>query len=279
MRSKNNLKQLTLSLHQVADITGGYVGGVAKPNPPTMDANGEMNYARRPYPMPPHWYVIRLLDGQDIVNPARETTGLRHYLMSPADPTNPANARRAINSKGEEVYVYGGPTSYAFNMTAFAGPPRFPTDQRDGTSSTIMFAERYFETFRQDRMPVVYDERILPRSWLFYGQMNPAYDDIAPGILNNLGERRASFADAGWGDVVPVTSGNPPVTRPSVPGLTFQVRPKPLEADMRIPQTPFSAGLPVAMFDGSVRTLRPGIAPEVFWALVTPNGGEVVTDY
>jgi prepilin-type processing-associated H-X9-DG protein len=49
---------------------------------------------------------------------------------------------------------------------------------------------------------------------------------------------------------------------------------------MRIPQTPFSGGLPVAMFDGSVKTLRPGIAPGVFWALVTPAAGEVVaSDY
>jgi hypothetical protein len=43
-------------------------------------------------------------------------------------------------------------------------------------------------------------------------------------------------------------------------------------------QTPFEAGLPVVFFDGSVRTLRPGIAPEVFWAHVTPAGGEVVRD-
>ena len=48
---------------------------------------------------------------------------------------------------------------------------------------------------------------------------------------------------------------------------------------MRIPQTPFSGGLPVALFDGSVRTLSPGIAPEVVWALVTPAGNEVVGDF
>jgi hypothetical protein len=33
--------------------------------------------------------------------------------------------------------------------------------------------------------------------------------------------------------------------------------------------------LPVALFDGSVRTIRPGVSPEVFWAAVTPAGGEV----
>ena len=62
-------------------------------------------------------------------------------------------------------------------------------------------------------------------------------------------------------------------------GVTFQVKPKFLDADMRIPQTPFSAGLPVSMFDGSVRTISPRITPAVFWSLVPPAGGEVVTDF
>jgi hypothetical protein len=30
--------------------------------------------------------------------------------------------------------------------------------------------------------------------------------------------------------------------------------------------------LPVALFDGSVRTMRPGVSPELFWAAVTPAG-------
>ena len=46
-----------------------------------------------------------------------------------------------------------------------------------------------------------------------------------------------------------------------------------------MPQTPFSAGLPVAFFDGSVRILSPSIDESIFWSLVTPNGGEVVGDF
>jgi hypothetical protein len=34
------------------------------------------------------------------------------------------------------------------------------------------------------------------------------------------------------------------------------------------------AGLLAAMFDGSVRTIRPGVSEETFWAAVTPAGGE-----
>jgi hypothetical protein len=171
-------------------------------------------------------------------------------------------------------YLYDGPTSYAFNMIAFVGPVRFPLGITDGTSNTIAFSERYFHTHDQGRRRPLNEPGSLS-SYLMFGDVNPAYESATPGVLNNLGERRPSFADAGWGDVVPVTKGN--VTRPSLSGLTFQVRPQLLDADMRIPQTPFRAGLPVALFDGSVRTVRPGVAEEVFWAAVTPRGGEVTS--
>ena len=60
--------------------------------------------------------------------------------------------------------------------------------------------------------------------------------------------------------------------------MTFQTKPQPKFAIPSVVQTPFSAGLPVAMFDGSVRLLRTGIAPEVYWAFVTPAGGESGSD-
>jgi hypothetical protein len=31
------------------------------------------------------------------------------------------------------------------------------------------------------------------------------------------------------------------------------------------------------MFDGSVRVIGPGVSPEVFWAAVTPAGGEAAS--
>jgi hypothetical protein len=159
-------------------------------------------------------------------------------------------------------------------MMAFVGPPRFPVSYQDGTSNTVAFTERYFAALNLEYLPRS-AEHSLPYSWLMHGCMDPALPDRYPGFRNTLGERRASFADAGWGDVIPVTSNFASVTLPSVPGLTFQVKPKPREADNRIPQTPFSAGLPVAMFDGSVRTVRPGVSPEVFWGAVTLAAGEV----
>lgn len=77
---------------------------------------------------------------------------------------------------------------------------------------------------------------------------------------------------------MPVTDPKTNTTHPSVAGKTFQVRPRPEEIDPHILQTPFRAGLTISMCDGSVRTIRPGIAETVYWALITPNGGEVISN-
>ena len=93
-------------------------------------------------------------------------------------------------------------------------------------------------------------------------------------VINEV--RRASFADAYYGDVVPVPNG-PGSVLPSREGATFQVRPTPDQCDPSIPQTGFSSGMPVLLFDGSVRTIPGGISPSIFWAAVTRNGGEVIS--
>ena len=41
-------------------------------------------------------------------------------------------------------------------------------------------------------------------------------------------------------------------------------------------QTPLRIGILVALVDGSVRQIAPGISPTTFWAAVTPAGGEVL---
>ncbi|MBX9581713.1 MAG: DUF1559 domain-containing protein [Gemmataceae bacterium] len=268
MRSKNNLRQLALGLHTASDATG-FIGGVVKPDPQSLAEYNRLCDLGIRQGLP-HILIVSVLEGRPA--DVDEITGVIPYLLSPGDPSS--TPARLVGRRGD-----GGPTSYAFNMAAFTGPPKLGADPRDGASNTVAFAERYYERYF-DKVPLDAAADHWGRSWLRYGEINPAFPSRYPPYpLDDLGNRRPSFADAGWGDVVPVTSGDPPVTRPSVPGLTFQVKPTPLDADPYGLQTPFSAGLPVALFDGSVRTLRPGIAPEVFWALVTPAGNEVVGDY
>jgi prepilin-type N-terminal cleavage/methylation domain-containing protein len=274
-QSVNNLRQLALGLHHLSDSSGGWIGGVVKADPKTWqerDALNTLNVRQGP----PLHYIVRAIEGPG----GRPPNSLIPYLLSPADPSYRGqhvvvDVRAPDDTVIGQEYADGGPTSYSFNMAAFAGPPRFPGSIADGTSNTIALTERYYERYLSPE-PIATPHGPLYRwSALAYARNDPALADIRPDVLNNLGYRRPSFADPGWGDVVPVTDPATRVTIPSRPGATFQVKPPPLLADMYLPQTPFSAGLPVALFDGSVRTVRPGVRPEVFWAAVTPAGGEV----
>ncbi len=275
-KSVNNLKQLGLGLHQLADANGGWIGGVVKADPKTWQERDALNDSGVRQG-PPFHYIVRAIEGPG----GRAPNTLIPYLLSPADPSyhGQHNPELVDGAAVEGRFYDGGPTSYSFNMAAFVGPPRFPDSYADGTSNTIAVVERYYERYL-DPQPVATPHGPLYKwSCLSYADNSPASAGLLPGVLNNTGYRRPSFADAGWGDVIPVTDPGTRVTRPSRPGATFQVRPDLHSADAFLPQTPFSAGLPVALFDGSVRTVRSGVAPEVFWAAVTPAGGETLGDW
>lgn len=165
-------------------------------------------------------------------------------FRSPADPS----------LLGRESFVQT--CSYPANAFSFQFLPTLEASFPDGTSSTMAFAERFSR---------------CANSALVFSLTLPS-----------IGGRRPSFADGGpacggvnQGDVYPVTVGG--VTQPSVPGVTFQTNPVPWDdkCDPSLPQTPHIDGMIVTFMDGSVRTASPSIDPAVFWAAVTPAGGEV----
>jgi prepilin-type N-terminal cleavage/methylation domain-containing protein len=241
MQSQNNMKQLVLSLHQYAGARDGRL--------PMVDGGdwiGDYRYR------PTVHIAIATEWGGRFGLPGRPFPPMKQFL-SPADPTP--------NSEDLDWQLV---TSYAINAQAFFWRPRLPASFPDGLSGTIWFAEHY--TRCDPDWPFEYHVPVFYR---------PTFADGGP----NLPDTRDDH-------VYPITSGSPPVTRPSRPGATFQVRPRqrqtrtvplqPDECDVRLPQTPHPGGMLIGLGDGSVRTVRPGIAPEVFWALVTPAGGEVV---
>jgi prepilin-type N-terminal cleavage/methylation domain-containing protein len=194
------------------------------------------------------------LDGEP--NPPYETNGMLFVIspyleggggfpipvyISPADPTSL-----------ELSYVELG--SYAANALAFQGEPRLPATFQDGTANTIAFAEHY---------------RLCNQIGFSYLEAHPF----------TVPFHRASFADAAAGDDVPVTSGSPPTgSNSNGTNRTFQVAPRVSDCDAKLAQTPHRAGMLAAFADGSVRTLRAGISPAVFWSLITPSGGEIISD-
>ncbi|HEY8503063.1 MAG TPA: DUF1559 domain-containing protein, partial [Gemmataceae bacterium] len=208
----------------------------------------------------PLFNVLPYIDGEIdyqalALDPNRPTTWRwRRIYFSPADPS--------VGLLDPAKHAGSSPSSYSANMIAFEGFPRLPGSFPDGTSFTLAYAERYCQIPAQGPNGAIFEAK-----------------DWGPAPFGLIGgSRRATFADAGWKDVLPVTSGDPPVTRASRAGVTFQVRPSFEEADQHQLQALHSAGLLVAMFDGSVRTLSPAIRETVFWSMVTRDGGEATRD-
>src|SRR5262245_18241119 len=127
--------------------------------------------------------------------------------LDPADPTanvQPPRGREAGNS------------SYAVNMTGFTGLPDLTGGFPDGVSNTIAAAEHYARC-----------GLAVPFNFIDALRMSR----LVPYDLYGLNEpRRSTFADASYGDVVPVPDGAGSV-RPSRAGATFQVSPPPDQCD------------------------------------------------
>jgi prepilin-type N-terminal cleavage/methylation domain-containing protein len=121
-----------------------------------------------------------------------------------------------------------GTTISGYYWHYFEGKKKIPTDFPDGTSSTILYAEKMTGIiFRWDSL-----------------------DDGQPVF-------------AAW------STGT---------GSKFLTNPKPFSRTDYRAQGPHPV-LNVGLADGSVRSLSTGISADNWWALCTPAGGEVVTDY
>lgn len=262
IQSTNKLRQLSTALSNFAAIENGDIPSIKNPTyygfsgDPECKRNRSMFYHLLPFLEVP--IDVMQMREQYSYNP--NWTRMPIFLSS-TDPT--VNMLDSMYAESIPLrYRQDSPSSFSANMTAFEGLPNLNASFTDGLSSTIAYVERYCMA------PLEFSNQV---SHLYYYQ----YDRTqGPDPSVNYGTRRATFADRGWNDVVPVTTGDPPISRASRPGATFQVRPSVWEADYHLPASPYN-GLLVVMFDGSVKLISPGVAETVFWAAVTRAAGEV----
>ena len=262
-QSANQLKQLSLATMLHADQNQGKLLNLVAVNRfPEPTSNGGQKYIPEPNATTIYHTLLPTVHAPITVPGAGATLEEIINAMQPSVPAYRSPGDPSLTSAATEIYSRIL-CSYAANLQVLHGTVDLNASLTDGFSQTIVFAERYSFCGVQAGREV--------QCW---GLGNPIVDTLP----YRNGERRGGFADPGSYDVLPFKARNGK-TLASVPGRTFQVRPKVEDADGKYPQTPYHSGLPVAMFDGSVRILSPKISEEIFWGLVTPNGGEVLGDF
>jgi prepilin-type N-terminal cleavage/methylation domain-containing protein len=150
--------------------------------------------------------------------------------------------------------IFGTLTGIPGNLASI--PATIP----DGTSNTLLFGEKFAvcQWFKGHNVTTA-----LPGGNLWSGGGDPSYPESGFGVLE-FGDNTAQWAPAiametPWSD-----------------GTKFQVNPLPTQCDVAYGQTGHASGMVAAMADGSARVLAPSISAATWYALCTPDGGEVI---
>ena len=259
MQSLNNLKQMSLACQNFHDVNGTL--------PPAQGA-------RRPGQGvigPVHFHILDFIEQGPVLKNAESPRGFARWdvngtfgkviptYLSPSDPS-------ATNGQGNFGALWGL-ASYAYNFQVFGngnlasspdvalgnpnttniafwfGGTRLVAIQ-DGTSNTIMFAEKIAQCGR----------------W-----QGPV--DGASLWSCEFNQRRPGFAINGA------------AANSTGPGSMFQVGAKPATCDWNLASTTSSTAILVALCDGSARSLAASTAPAIWWSALQPSDGGDLGDW
>jgi prepilin-type N-terminal cleavage/methylation domain-containing protein len=183
--------------------------------------------------------------------------------VCPADPSLNSNIQR-------EGFASA---SYAANLMVFdpRGPGTITSNIRDGTSNTVIFAERYLNcqpqgagTFQTSPGWAVHPSFVLQSQGGPHGWDSPVFGWHEWQSINYPTQYAQTPFDPSFAQsyVNGVPTGTP-----------FQIAPSLNACDWRITQGGHSGIMNVLLGDGSVRGVSSGISPVTWWNACMPNDG------
>jgi prepilin-type N-terminal cleavage/methylation domain-containing protein/prepilin-type processing-associated H-X9-DG protein len=266
----NNLKQIVLACHNAHDTFHAM--------PPQAGTYGGARDA------PLFFHLLPFHEQQNAYNLATLPNGqLQPTWNTPGPPGGPPYLRQlkmvvyrcpSDPSLGHALDWGDGDASYAGNFQVFGstidprhwdGRPTMPGSFPDGTSGTILFAEKYA---RCEGAPANVTPHPGGTWWLrgIHDYANLGSDDSFPGD-------RLSAVFAGGqgldGTVWAIGPGSLFLTQPN-PALA-----NPGPCDNRFASSPHASGMNAGFADGSIRFLSRTLSGTTWWQSVVPNDGEV----
>src|SRR6516225_9862514 len=253
LQSLNNLKQISLACHNFHDAN--------QTLPPAQGARSPGQGTIGPV----HFHILDYIEQGPVLRNAQGPKGFARWdingtfgkvipiYLSPSDPTvttGQANlgALWAETSYGYNFQVFGNGRMASSPDVALGNPNTtniafwFGRTRlvaiRDGTSNTIMFAEKIAQCGR----------------W-----QGPV--DGASLWSCEFNQRRPGFAINGA------------AANSTGPQCMFQVNAKPATCDWNLASTSSSTAILVAACDGSVRSMAASVAPAIWWSALQPNDG------
>ena len=279
MACANNLKELGLAAQQFHD-THQHLPPVIGYYPPASGTFGPYFFHLLPYLEQDNLYQSAL--GRVPFPPPDAPTAVYYpgnnnvysrpvkTFLCPSDPGVGPDGVVLIDGVAFGAPCAFGASCYATNAMVTAdglamspqGKTRF-ADIRDGTSNTILHAEKYARCSNTNMVSAFQDGGT---AWAYGGgRLFPWLPPPMAPPAKAFGAAFAvrTFAKLGAPDAIGERS-------------IFQVQPRTDNCDPTRASTAHDGGIQVGLADGSVRTLAPTMSGKIWWAAVTPDQLEVL---
>jgi hypothetical protein len=256
MKCSNNLKQLGIAMHNCNDTMGAL--------PPLVGPFPQTQAVPVAYYNTALFWILPYIEQENLYkSAATSVNGMTVYLVPvdgtidgvvvgtfrcPSDSSCPGGKTggyHGVGNYGTNALVFSAGLNANMTVTNSVGTPHIPASFPDGTSSTILFAERYCECSNSA-------DGAGGSGW---ARQNPNPSTYG-AYFNYLGSHG---------------SGGPTFNPP------FQLQPRANGGcSYKSPSTPHPGGIQVGLADGSVRTVARGISPATWWAACTPAAGDLL---